>query len=307
MSITSTARRTLMHVGSRLPLSVRDRLRPAARAVGLAGAPGEWWRSVVAPWSPPTAAERRATAWCNICRWTGDRFDGVAHTESAVCPRCRSIARDRFLFWCFIRRHPSPAGARVLETSPRLGAEYRQFMRTWFDYRASDFDLSAHTADIQIDLQDIAMPDAALDVVLTPHVLEHVPETGRALAELHRVIAPGGRMYVQVPLVIGVTGVPAVPTFHADNTPVFFEFGWDLTDQFKAAGFEAEVLVPAQFRAWLVGDEPAPASTGDEFHIDSLVEHARPAELDAVADDRESAQLGFLPPYQYATWECRRP
>ena len=92
-------------------------------------------------------------------------------------------------------------------------------MRRWLSYRASDFDLSAHRGDIQIDLQQIDMPDASVDVILTPHVLEHVPDTGRALAELFRVVAPGGRVYLQVPLVYGVTAAPTVPEFHADNTP----------------------------------------------------------------------------------------
>ncbi len=98
-------------------------------------------------------------------------------------------------------------GARVIETSPRLGGEYREYMQRWFSYRTSDFDLSAHRGDIQIDLQQIDLPDAAVDVVLTPHVLEHVPDTGKALSELFRVIAPGGRMYLQVPLVYGATSV----------------------------------------------------------------------------------------------------
>ena len=78
-------------------------------------------------------------------------------------------------------------------------------MQRWFSYRTSDFDLSAHRGDIQIDLQAIDLPDASVDVVLTPHVLEHVPDTDKALSELFRVIAPGGRMYLQVPLVYGAT------------------------------------------------------------------------------------------------------
>ena len=109
-------------------------------------------------------------------------------------------------------------------------------MQRWFSYRTSDFDLSAHRGDIQLDLQQIDLPDASVDVILTPHVLEHVPDTDRALSELFRVIAPGGRMYLQVPLSRGQTAAPTTPEFHDDNTPVFWNFGWDLTDRRASGG-----------------------------------------------------------------------
>jgi len=42
-------------------------------------------------------------------------------------------------------------------------------------------------------------PDAAFDVVLCNHVLEHIPDFASALGELHRVIRPGGLLIVGVP------------------------------------------------------------------------------------------------------------
>jgi SAM-dependent methyltransferase len=164
-----------------------------------------------------------------------------------------------------------------------------------------------HTGDIQLDLQAIDLPDASVDIVLTPHVLEHVPDTDRALAELFRVIAPGGRMYLQVPLVYGVTAAPVRPEFHADNTPVFWNFGWDLTDRLRSAGFTTTVLVTEEYAAILRGDEPAPDPHGDGFHVDQLVEHARPDDLTVAADRPTARRLGFEPAYHFATWECRRP
>ena len=180
----------------------------------------------------------------------------------------------------------------MIETSPRLGGEYRSYMQRWFSYRTSDFDLSAHRGDIQLDLQAIDLPDASVDVVLTPHVLEHVPDTDRALAELFRVIAPGGRMYLQVPLLHGVTAAPTTPEFHADNTPVFWNFGWDLTDRLRAAGFTSTVLVTNEFAQVLRGDLDRPDAHGDIFQIDSLVDHARIGDLTTVADDEGSPPHG---------------
>ncbi len=289
-----------------VPPSVIDALRPVARKVGLAAPAEGWWQTAKPVWRTPSKVERR-DRWCNVCRWTGSAFTGIAHTESAMCPQCGSIARDRFLLWCFTQRSPKLRRARVIETSPRLGGEYRQYMQRWYSYRTSDFDLSAHRGDIQLDLQSIDLPDAAVDVILTPHVLEHVPDTAKALSELFRVIAPGGRMYLQIPIVYGATAAPIEPEFHADNTPVFWNFGWDLTDMVRAAGFTTSVLVTEEYDAVLRGLLPEPDPHGDGFHVDTLLEHVRPGDLEVVADRAQSRLMGFEPCYHFATWECLRP
>ena len=293
-------------VAAIVPGKVKDVARPMARKVGLAAPVDRWWQEAPPVWTQPKGHELR-DRWCNVCRWTGSAFLGSAHTESANCPRCGSIARDRFLLWCFTNRSGKQRDARVIETSPRLGGDYRSYMQRWFSYRTSDFDLSAHRGDIQLDLQAIDLPDASVDVVLTPHVLEHVPDTDRALAELFRVIAPGGRMYLQVPLLHGVTAAPTTPEFHADNTPVFWNFGWDLTDRLRAAGFTSTVLVTNEFAQVLRGELDRPDAHGDIFQIDSLVDHARIGDLTTVADDEEARRMGFEPCFQFATWECLRP
>ena len=76
---------------------------------------------------------------------------------------------------------PYARSQRVLETSPRLDDRYRKRMAELVQYTASDYDESAHKAMIKLDLQDMALPDSSVDVVLTPHVLEHVPGTEQAL------------------------------------------------------------------------------------------------------------------------------
>jgi SAM-dependent methyltransferase len=294
-------------VATTVPEPVRNALRPFARSAGLAAQPGAWWESATPPWRSPTPTERSAARWCNVCRWYGDAFLGIADGESAECPRCGSIARDRFLLWCFLSRTEQPRDLRVLETSPRLGEHYRTRMRRWFDYTCSDFDLSTHRGDVVLDLQDIQLPDASVDVLLTPHVLEHVPDTARALREVIRILVPGGRMYLQVPLVYGTTAPPATPEFHADNTPVFFNFGWDLTDLLVDAGFTARVLVPDEYVELLAGRAPAPGSPAEGFHLDQLVADVRLSEIEAALDARTAGHLGIAPPYHFATWEAIRP
>lgn len=300
-SVASTLRRL---GGGLVPRSVKLRLRPLAVRAGLA-VPVPWWHVELGGSIGRRTA--RGEAVCNICGWAGDVFLGGHHVESATCPQCGSVARDRFLLWCAARRGALKGSPRVLETSPRMGDDYRKMMRRQLDYRASDFDLGSHIADIHLDLQAIDLPDQSLDVVLTPHVLEHVPHTQQALTELHRVMAPGGRVYLQVPLLHGVTAAPPAPEFHADNTPVFWNFGWDLTDSLRSAGFVTTVLVTDQFSRVLRGVELTPAPDGDIFDVADMVRHARPADLTVIADDRQAGRMGWLPSHQFVTWECRRP
>jgi SAM-dependent methyltransferase len=245
---------------------------------------------------------------CNLCRWHGEAFGGGAHSEAAVCPQCGSIARDRFLFFCLQARAEPPTGRRLrlLETSPRLGVGYRQAMAQWFEYTCSDFDERAHAGTVRLDLQAIDLPDSSLDVILSPHVLEHVPDTDRALAELARVLAPGGRLELQVPLLQARTAPPSAPEFHGDRTPVHWRFGFDLSDRLSAHGLVPTLLTTAPFLRAAAGDVAWSGPTSPEFDVDGIVA-AAPEDLVAVADAADAARFGFEPAYMFFTWDCVKP
>jgi SAM-dependent methyltransferase len=49
------------------------------------------------------------------------------------------------------------------------------------------------------DLTALPFPDASVDRVIASEVLEHIPDDATALAEIARVLAPGGRAAVSVP------------------------------------------------------------------------------------------------------------
>lgn len=280
---------------------VKSLLRPLARRVGLAKGEPVWWDKQS---KPQAGSLGLGDASCNVCGWSGPEFADPFHSEMATCPQCRSIARDRFLLRCFLLRNPEPWGLRVLETSPRMGRDYRRMMRRWFEYTASDFDESNHVADIKVDLMAIGLPDDSVDVLLTPHVLEHVPDTALALREILRILTPGGRMYLQVPLLQGVTAPPTEPEFHGDDTPVFWRFGWDLTETLRAVGFETTVLVTDEWCDSLSGVSPRPAEIGDGFAINDICDHVVDDDLVAVSTPEITRRFGFLATYQFVTWEC---
>lgn len=295
--LTETARRSAGHGEDRLLLWLGAR-GPDPRAAGWPSGPLRTMHQTVHPAGPVR---------CNICGWRGDRFGGEAHSESAICPRCGSVARDRYIYHCWASRSPYRRGLRLLETSPRLTGNYRRWMSRIVDYTSSDFDQRAHKAAIRLDLTAIDLPDESFDVILTSHVLEHVADTARALAELRRVLAPDGVVYLMVPIPAAVTAAPRRTEYHGDATLVYWRFGFDMADQARAAGLSVSTLVPE--------DLARRARTGegwgyvaDEVDSNSVLAGAqeRLAELTVVADDATSAQLGFYPSFFFVVFECRR-
>lgn len=258
------------------------------------------------PWerfadSPPQGAN----VVCNVCRWHGEAFDGRAHVELSLCPSCGANGRDRFLHWCLVQRVELHPALRIIECSPRLGREYREAMATWFFYRTSDYDLRAHAGNLRLDLQAIDLPASCLDVVLCAHVLEHVPETDKALAELRRVLVPGGHLLLQVPVLQARTAPPSEPEFHGDDTPVFWRFGFDLTERLRQHGFDTALLCTEAFaEAVESGENPWPEWSG-EFDVPDMLAGAIGDDLVVVADPTRAAQVGLDPAYMYLTWDCR--
>ena len=88
-------------------------------------------------------------------------------------------------------------------------------------------------ADFDFRLVDSALlpfPDDAFDLVLSNHVIEHVPEQETHLDEMRRVLAPGGLVYLATPnrtspLMEGHVGNPRVLRWR-DMAPLFRSRGF---------------------------------------------------------------------------------
>jgi SAM-dependent methyltransferase len=95
---------------------------------------------------------------------------------------------------------------------------------------------------IRGDAQDLPFADDAFDRIIASEVIEHLPDDDRALAELHRVLRPGGTLAVTVPAWLAET---VCWTLSEEYHAPFVEGGHlriyteaRLREQLRAAGFD---------------------------------------------------------------------
>lgn len=130
---------------------------------------------------------------CTICGFiTGEKW------EKDVCPGCGSRTRHRQLLDVFSRIGNPFEGLRVL-------ANYANTVeKLTFLAKASyvlNFDVRpVGEVDIQMDIQNMdQIKDESFDAFFAIHVLNHVADDRKALAEIYRILKPGGTAVLTIP------------------------------------------------------------------------------------------------------------
>lgn len=220
---------------------------------------------------------------CPICGTRRRRFlpyGYVTSREDALCPRCLALERHRMI-WLWLQRNTSLFTERptLLHIAPEVSL-MRHFKRL---YRGTEryitADLESPLADKHFDVQDIPMVDRSIDVIICNHLLEHVEDDGRAMAELYRIMRPGGWGIMLVPedRSRATTFEDDTITDREERTRLFGQYdhrrvyGRDYDERLKRVGFEVERI---PFVTQLSDEERRVYSVGS----DDLVIVRRPVE-----------------------------
>jgi SAM-dependent methyltransferase len=169
-----------------LPKRALLRLMPGARRHRLLGA--------------VRAARHRGDAVeCPCCGSSFSRFLPHRGRQQAKCPRCGSLERHRVL-WLFLERETDLFERRgaMLHIAPEYALQRRLSRLPGLRYVTGDLD--SPLADHHLDVMDLPFPAASFDFLICNHVLEHVADDRRAMAEIHRVLAPGGWAILMCPV-----------------------------------------------------------------------------------------------------------
>jgi SAM-dependent methyltransferase len=235
-------------------MNIRDAL-PAAKAWGRRWAAAHaLWGSL--RWHVSQPGRRRLAQavryagrgrTCPYCGWQGRLFYPTAEhpRPDAQCPRCYAKERHRALYFYLERLKACYSHLRVLEVAPEPHS-----LRYWRHVPEATYvglDLFSPLASVCGDILALPAPDAAFNVIVCMHVLEHVPDDRAAMRELRRVLARGGRLMVQVPIERDVTFEDPSVTDARERERLFGQgdhvraYGWDLVGRLEEAGFTVAV------------------------------------------------------------------
>lgn len=191
--------------------------------------------------------------YCPLCEAGFSSFwpSGRPVRHNARCPVCGSLERHRLL-WVALRllweRGTLKPEGRLLHVAPEPCI--REHLAERYDYVSMD--MHAASTMVRTDITSMCFPDQCFDAVICNHVLEHVPEDRKALAELFRVLRHGGWASIQVPMEKGSTREDPAVVAPADRERLYGQgdhvrqYGDDFRDRLREAGFELIELEKAE-------------------------------------------------------------
>lgn len=171
------------------------------------------------------------------------------------CPNCWCHDRERHLFLYmqetdFLNKIK---GATVLHFAPEAWLSKVIANQSPLQYVKGDLHPS-HESIEEINMLKIKYPDNFFDITIANHVLEHVSDDQQALAEIHRVIKPGGFAILQTPYCTKLKHTFSDPGIDDDKSRLEAYgqedhvrlYGSDIFERFAAAGFTAQTRLHEQ-------------------------------------------------------------
>ncbi|MFM0689222.1 class I SAM-dependent methyltransferase [Paraburkholderia strydomiana] len=134
------------------------------------------------------------TGYCHCCRaQVTFRSESDWLRDNYICLQCKSIPRNRHLHYVLDTKFPGWEKAKIHECSP-VNDFAARFARRW---SRSVFEPnvplgSMHRGVRCENIEAMTFADNTFDIFITEDVLEHVFHPDKAIAEIMRVLRPGG-------------------------------------------------------------------------------------------------------------------
>jgi SAM-dependent methyltransferase len=144
---------------------------------------------------------------CPICSYRGmfvTLSDAIIPRRYALCPRCGSRERDRLHAEVLHKILPGVARAGTVAIHVAPESPLVDLIRTAFGVYAT-CDLMASNVDFAADLRRMPLRDDSVDFVFASHVLDVIPNGRTAIAEIHRILKPGGVAVLSVAILCEAT------------------------------------------------------------------------------------------------------
>jgi len=188
--------------------------------------------------------------YCPACGSSTRRFEGygIPSRPDAKCPVCGSSERERAQV-LLLQREILPGLAkalpfRVLHIAPERGIARTLRAVPGVEYVSGD--IEPGRAMKVVDLTKPGFADASFDLIFLSHVLEHIEDDRLALREIERILAPAGKVFVEVPVLARTTYEDATLRAPEQRLAAFGQVdhvrlcGLDYQERLIEAGFEVK-------------------------------------------------------------------
>jgi SAM-dependent methyltransferase len=170
--------------------------------------------------------------------------------DNYECPRCGCSDRERHLF-AYLQADgllQAMRGKSLLQFAPEPKLTPRLVAAGLARHVQADLFPQAPGVE-KIDLLAIPYADATFDFVMVNHVLEHVADDVRALAEIRRVLRPGGLAVLQTPFSAVLERTLSDPAVQSPEARLQLYgqedhvrlYGQDIFARFESAGLRSRV------------------------------------------------------------------
>ncbi len=219
--------------------------------------------------------EVKLLGYCDVCEKVqplivniqSNKCQDVTFREQAACWECRLSTRQRFLL-AYTLRQCEEHGARIY-AQEQVTDMYKALVKkrpaaVGSEYLGPGIEPGSLVDGIRHeDCMALSFQSESYDIVVSSDVLEHVASLEEALAELFRILAPGGKLIFTVPFrhsaekTIRRAGFEngalvhyLEPVYHGnpvsgEGSLVFWDIGADIFDYLHSAGFSKVQIVCA--------------------------------------------------------------
>ena len=139
---------------------------------------------------------------CPLCKYSTSAFIHLSNplgiSWNSACPNCNSRSRHRGLVFLYREYLQNCQRKKILHFAPEpvLTHEIRQYNQ--HQYFTTDYNMREVNYPGE-DIQKLTFGDSSFDIILSNHVLEHVPDDRKAMRELARILKPKGIAILTIP------------------------------------------------------------------------------------------------------------
>lgn len=200
----------------------------------------------------------------NITYLRSCNIDGSLERHRYICAYFHEYNIEDFLHRAVCHSNGHCRALRVLHNAPEIAvaAGLHLLNSSSVDYMGFDFEVgplvfNSKLNEFRANLMELPFPTSFADVLITSHVLEHVPDLDQALKEIYRVLRPGRLAVIAAPVNISVQVTKEMEkgkNYTAEDLKRDFgqedhvrTIGMDIIAKIEAVGFMVDRMTPVEF------------------------------------------------------------